>query len=160
KKASTIRKRDSLVSWLYGVAYRIAVRAKAQRASGNELASEAIDMAQPDPANDAAWRELSPLLDSELERLPEKYKAPLLLCYSEGKSNEEAAQLLHWPSGTVKGRLARARELLRRRLESRGLAVPLATVIACLSEQAMAAPLPPTLVDSTVKATTPFVAGT
>src|SRR5262249_19762762 len=116
KKAGVIRKRDSVSSWLYGVAYRIAVRAKAQGRSVSELASEGIDMAQPDPSNDAAWRELCPLLDGELERLPEKYKAPLLLCYFEGKSNDEAARLLHWPAGTVKGRLARARELLRRRL--------------------------------------------
>jgi RNA polymerase sigma factor (sigma-70 family) len=160
RKAGAIRKRDSVASWLYGVAHRIAVRAKVQSRGRGAAPSESVDMAQPDPANEAAWRELQPLLDRELDSLPEKYKAPLLLCYFEGKSNEEAAQLLHWPSGTVKGRLARARDLLRKRLEQRGLALPIGTVLACLSGQAMAASPPADLFAVTVKATMSVVAGT
>ncbi|MBL8792433.1 MAG: RNA polymerase sigma factor [Planctomycetia bacterium] len=160
RKAGSIRQRDSVASWLYGVAHRIAVRAKAQARHRSALPSESADMAQPDPADEAAWRELQPLLDDELARLPEKYKAPLLLCYFEGRSNEEAAQVLRWPSGTVKGRLARARELLRQRLEQRGLALPLGTVLACLSGQAMAASPPAELSAITVKATMSIVAGT
>jgi RNA polymerase sigma factor (sigma-70 family) len=160
RKANSIRNRDSVASWLYGVAHRIAVRAKVQSRRQSAVPSESVDMAQPDPANEAAWRELQPLLDRELDSLPEKYKAPLLLCYFEGKSNEEAAQLLHWPSGTVKGRLARARDLLRKRLEQRGLALPIGTVLACLSGPAMAASPPADLFAVTVKATMSVVAGT
>ena len=160
RKAAAIRNRDALASWLYGVAFRISVRAKAQAPRHEPSLGEEADMAQPDPANQAAWRELQPLLDHELDRLPEKFKILLLLCYFEGKSNEEAARQLGWPSGTVKGRLARARELLRQRLGRRGLTLSIGTVIGFLSQEAMAAPLPSRLVRSTISATAQVVAGT
>src|SRR5439155_19018204 len=69
-----------------------------------------------DPVLAASIQELRTVIDEELNRLPEKYRAPLVLCYLEGKTNEEAAKQLHWPTGSVKGQLARPREVLRGRL--------------------------------------------
>src|SRR5262249_30053195 len=83
RKADAIRQGESLGSWLYGVAYRTALRARAEAARRRALAWEADDMPPSDPAAEAAWRELRPLLDAELQRLPEKYRAPVVLCYLE-----------------------------------------------------------------------------
>lgn len=159
RRAHAIRKRDSLASWLFGVAYRVAVRAKARASRRGEEERQAAGMTPDDPGTVAAWRELRPVLDAELEHLPEKYRAPVLLCYFEGLSNEEAAQQLRWPPGTVKGRLARARELLRRRLERRGIALSAVTLTALLGGEAVAATVPEVLVRTTIQASGQVIAG-
>src|SRR5215470_14070830 len=121
RKAGSIRKREPLGSWLYGVAHRLAskARARAARRGGREL--EAAAEAEAPAADDMTWRELRLVLHEELSRLPEKYRSPLLLCYWEGKTQEEAAAQLGWRKGTLKERVHRARDLLRGRLTRRGL---------------------------------------
>jgi RNA polymerase sigma factor (sigma-70 family) len=125
RKAGTIGRRGSLSSWLYKVAYRIALRARANRARHKSgavpLNEEVIIGQEPQPADQAARRDLRPVMDAEISRLPEKYRTPLILCYFQGKSNEEAAATLGCPKGTVLSRLARGKQRLRRLLEQRGL---------------------------------------
>jgi hypothetical protein len=104
-----------------------------------------------DPMLELTGRELRSVLDAEMSHLPEKYRAPLVLCYLKGKTNEEAARMLGWPTGSMSGRLARARELLRKRLVSRGLALSAGVFAMLLSKNAAAAAVPDSLLDCTVR---------
>src|SRR5262249_7966558 len=108
---------------------------------------------------DRAPPDLRPVLHAELDRLPEKYRAPVVLCYLEGKTNEEAARQLRWPVGTVKTRLTRARALLRRRLIGRGVALSVGGLAATLSSGAASAQVPAQLTAATVQAALGNAAG-
>jgi hypothetical protein len=100
---------------------------------------------------DAARNELRPVLHDEVRRLRDKYRVPAILIYLEGKSIEEVAELLHWPVGTVKGRLSRARELLRSRLMRRGMMLSAAYLTAALADGAVFAEfVPPELITRTM----------
>src|SRR5260370_14748126 len=107
RKAGSIRKRESVASWLHGVAYRLAVRAKVQRAFRNAREREASTMRKAGPSVEEACRELRPLLDEEMEKLPEKYRTALELYYLEEKTQEEAARELECTVGTLQSRLGR-----------------------------------------------------
>jgi hypothetical protein len=115
-------------------------------------------MARSDNPPAASWYDLAPLLDQEVSRLPQKYQVPLILCELEGKSRKDAARLLGLPEGTLSSRLARARELLRRRFRRRGLALSVTALSGLLTQHAKAA-LPPELVRGTLKAATAFEMG-
>jgi RNA polymerase sigma factor (sigma-70 family) len=151
RNAGTIRKAESVASWLYGVAYRLAIKARAQAARRQAKEKQAVGMRAKDSDLAAAWQELQVVLDEELHRLPPKYQAPLVLCYLEGKTHEEAAAQLGWPLGTVRGRVARAREALRRRLARRGLTLPAAALATALAAD-VARAVPARLLGSTWKA--------
>jgi RNA polymerase sigma factor (sigma-70 family) len=104
KKARAIMKRESLRAWLYGVAYRVAVRAKAARGKRSRSERQVPAMILSDPATESSRQELGRLLHEEVVRLPERYRLPVLLCYLEGKSRQDAARELGWTEGMVKGR--------------------------------------------------------
>jgi RNA polymerase sigma factor (sigma-70 family) len=157
RKGASIRNRQVLAGWLHEVAYRIAVKSRAGAVRRRALERQGIAMLPPavepnDQDEKAAWNELRPVLHEEVSRLPEKYRIPVILSYLEGKTNEEVADLLQWPVGTVKGRLSRARELLRSRLTRRGLALSAAFLVTALSEgRTLAEVVPAELVKRTVQ---------
>jgi RNA polymerase sigma factor (sigma-70 family) len=153
RKAGTIHKQASLWSWLYKVAYRIALRARATQARRRAQEHQAVQHLKLLPTTTAADPGLGELLDEEVQRLPEKYRAPVLLCYLQGATNEEAAIRLRCPTGTVKIRLLRARQLLRKRLERRAVALSLSALAAALVQEAAAA-VPPALLARTVHGVT------
>jgi RNA polymerase sigma factor (sigma-70 family) len=120
RKGASIGKGTSLGSWLFKVAYRIALDARHKRARTVAGAGCPRVRLSADPAREAADRELACVLDEEVDRLPEKLRAAFLLCHAEGKTNEQAAREIGCPVGTLVSRLARARERLRLRLARRG----------------------------------------
>jgi RNA polymerase sigma factor (sigma-70 family) len=122
RKASSVRWREGLGTWLYAVAHRVAVHARSQVRSRLRREGRAAGRAEPASAPpDLSWREACALVHEELDRLPERLRLPLLLCYLEGLSREEAAARLGVSATTVKGRLERGRDLLRGRLTRRGI---------------------------------------
>ncbi|MHC5536974.1 RNA polymerase sigma factor [Singulisphaera rosea] len=150
-KANTIHDRRVLGRWLYEVAYRIAVRSKINVNRRRAFERQGAEMSVQAEDFEPGWSELRPVLHEEVNRLPEKYRAPVVLSYLEGKSNEEVARLLRWPVGTVKGRLSRARDLLRERLTRRGLVLSAAFLLTTLSRNMVFAEVVPSrLIDSTV----------
>jgi RNA polymerase sigma factor (sigma-70 family) len=119
RKAPSIRKTASAGSWLHGVAYRTALKARVQSATRqmNEARAPARQVSEPD---DMTWREVRQVLHQELRGLAERYSVPLVLCYLEGKTQDEAAAQLGLATSTLKQRLERGRSLLRARLVRRG----------------------------------------
>jgi RNA polymerase sigma-70 factor (ECF subfamily) len=159
RKAGEIQDPGLLGNWLYGVASRIARKARVAL-SKRQLHEKQVRLLPSLEVPATLPDDLGPVLDEELSRLPEKYRAALVLCYLEGKTNEEAARLLQWPIGTVKGRLARARDLLRSRLVRRGVrasALLLATFLG--AARARAAAVPGSLAATTARAGAGFAAG-
>jgi RNA polymerase sigma factor (sigma-70 family) len=157
RKAGSISKRESLASWLYKVAYRIALRAKT-RAAKTIVCPPVDRMHVAAAVDEAAWRELHPLLDAAIQRLPEKYRTAIVLCYLQGKTNREAAEQLGCPIGTVSTRLTRARELLRKQLLRGGVTLSAAALGTVLSENALACTMPAKLVALTIRAATMYSA--
>jgi RNA polymerase sigma factor (sigma-70 family) len=140
RKAGSVRVAGSLGPWLHAVAERVSLKSRAvvRKRRGREE-GEIGDI--PAPESDAGAFEIRQAVLEELGRLPEKYRAPMVLCHLEGLTHEQAAESLSWPVGTVSGRLSRAREILRDRLSRRGLGVPATAVVAALStREALAVP--------------------
>jgi RNA polymerase sigma factor (sigma-70 family) len=149
RRAGAIRKQTALGSWLYKVAYRVALRAR-HKPSVPVLAIDPNTLADEREPTDISWQELRPILDEEVHHLPPRYRDVFVLCQLEGKTNEEAARELGCPLGTVLSRLSRARDRLRVRLTRRGVTVPAAALTTLLAQQATAAP-PPLVVGAALK---------
>lgn len=150
RRAGSIRRVESVGPWLYGVALRVAraarrvaARRRDRERTGAEMRPEAESGGELDRL-DAA-----PLLHEEVGRLAESERAAVVLCYFEGLTHEQAAGQLGWPVGTVRSRLARARDRLRSRLVRRGLA-PGAAFLAASATSGSTAGVPAALAASTV----------
>jgi RNA polymerase sigma factor (sigma-70 family) len=141
RKGPTLTRPEALPSWLHGVAFRVARKARCKldaRPTRSLPANAALGTARADPLAELTARELLTVVDEEIARLPEAYRLPVILCCLEGQSLEEAAQRLGWSQGSVKGRLERGRWRLHARLTRRGITLPLA--LAALEVSRGAAP--------------------
>jgi len=155
RKAASVRPQGMVGNWLYGVAYRTAQEAR--KAAAKRRTKEASMVPRTETSKDT-WDDLLPVLDRELERLPEKYRAVIVHCDLEGKTRRVVAEQLGWPEGTVAGRLATARTMLGKRLARLGLGVS-GCVLATMPGQKAPACVSPTVVSATVKAAKLFAAG-
>ncbi len=156
-KGNAISKGEAVGSWLYTVSYRAALQVRNPAGRPETIDPHLLDRRAAPPGEEIGSRELRLALDEEVRRLPEKYRGAFILCYLEGLTNEEAAQRLGRPVGTVVSRLARARQWLRRRLTGRGLAP--AVVVTLLSARAIRAGLPPRLAEEITRAAAAVAAG-
>jgi RNA polymerase sigma factor (sigma-70 family) len=151
RQARSITKRESVASWLYGVAYRVACKVRRRTARQQAREAELLDVSASEQTPEVLRRDLAAVLDEEINRLPEKYRVPFVLCYLEGKTNEQAARLLGCPLGTVSSQLCRARARLRTRLTRRGAALSVG-MTGVLAEGVNATIVPPGLCESTARA--------
>jgi RNA polymerase sigma factor (sigma-70 family) len=151
RKAGSIRQDRSVASWLHGVARRTALKARTTIARRQKYEQRARTGPAPDPVSEAAMRELQAILDEEVCRLPDKYRAPFILCCLESKSKAEAAHELGWPEGTVASRVATARQRLLQRLARRGIELSAAlAAVALTGAAARAAPVAAAVVRAAV----------
>ncbi len=155
----SIRKRESLASWLHGVAYRMATNARRAAARRRKHEQQARLVRPRDPATRAAWQEIQVALDEEIQRLPAIYREPFVLCCLEHKSCAEAASRLSQKEGAVWNRLTRARKMLQERLARRGVSLTAALAAVGLSADAVLAAVPHSLLCSTVKGAVQVAAG-
>lgn len=151
RRAGSIRKHEALASWLYGTAVRSALRMQRSAARRSARERQALRPQAEDVAEAAAWRELGAVVDEELQRLPEKYRAPLVLIYFAGQTQEEAARQLHCGKSALRGRLERAKRALHDRLLRRGVSLSIGLLAAGIAQSSAASALPAELVRATVR---------
>ncbi|HVK07855.1 MAG TPA: sigma-70 family RNA polymerase sigma factor [Gemmataceae bacterium] len=150
RRAGELRRPERLAGWLFQVAYRTSQKLRAGRLARRGREVELFDLPAGEPPAEFVWRELRPIFDAELARLPDRLRLPAVLCLLEGRSKRDAARTLGWPEGTVAGRLQQARETLRRRLTARGLTLSAGALAVALFEGAGAVAVPPALFASTI----------
>ncbi|HEY7425625.1 MAG TPA: sigma-70 family RNA polymerase sigma factor [Gemmataceae bacterium] len=152
RRAASVRPREAVGNFLYGVAYRTALEARRRMARRRAREMPLQNVPQPESEPGDLWQELRPLLDREVSRLSEKYRLPVVLCELEGRSRKEVARQLAIPEGTLSSRLATARKKLAARLARYGLAFSGASLAALLAENTASACVPAALSGATVKA--------
>jgi RNA polymerase sigma factor (sigma-70 family) len=151
RKAASVLPRETVGNFLYGVARQTAVRARVAAAKRRSRERQVTDLPEPEARHTDPCDDVRPVLDQELKRLPEQYRAVLVLCDLEGRTQKEAAGQLGWPEGTVASRLSRGRRLLATRLSRHGIVASGLTLAGLLSRQASAS-VPASLVCSAVRA--------
>jgi len=162
RQAASIRRPSALAAWLYGVAYRVAAKARAEHRRRETLGTEAVTECpdqRPHALDRLTGRELMLVFEMELQRLPESYRLPIVLCCLEGLSLEEAAERLGWTASSVKGRLERGRARLQARLMRRGLTLGLALSAVEAARGLAAGTLAPWLANSTIRTGLAFARG-
>jgi RNA polymerase sigma factor (sigma-70 family) len=159
RRAASIAYKELFANWLYGVAHQTALKARGTIAKRKVRERQVTQMPQPATVARDLWDDLQPLLDQELSRLPDRYRAVIVLRDLEGKTRKEAARQLGLPEGTVASRLARARVMLAKRLARYGLAVSGGALAMVLAQTATLAAVPTSVVSNTIKAATLFAAG-
>jgi RNA polymerase sigma factor (sigma-70 family) len=158
RRAASIQKQESLGSWLHGVAYRVALKARTRTANRKQHELKEASGLVANSLADVKGSELVEALDEELQHLPQRLKAPLVLCYLEGRTRDEAAVQLGWSVSTLRRRLEQGRDLLRSRLVHRGLTLPAALLTAAMTASADA-PVPAALAVCTIRAGVQSAAG-
>jgi RNA polymerase sigma factor (sigma-70 family) len=158
RKAGTVGRAESLASWLHGVAVRTALRAKRDAGRRRRREQQAPTGTGPDPIDALAWHDVQAILEVEIRRLPERYRAAFVLCHLEGRSRAEAAAELGLSENTLSSRLARARERLQSRLARRGVHLSAVLAAAALAGDATVSAVAPDFFTSTVRAGLQFAA--
>lgn len=155
RKAASIGNRQAVAGWLHRVAYRVANHARLRASRRTRTISQDADLdslpCPRQPGVELLAGDLGRVLDEEVNRLPEKYRVPVVLCYLEGKTYEEAARQLGCPKGTLSARLTRARRMLQTRFTRRGMALGGGFLAGALCEHAASAAVPAALAAAAVK---------
>jgi RNA polymerase sigma factor (sigma-70 family) len=159
RKAAGIVPREMVVNWLHGVAYQTARKARATMVTRKRRERQVAQMPEPAAADATAWQDLQPVLDEELSRLPDRYRAVLVLCDLQGNSRKQAARQLGVPEGTVAGWIARARVTLAKRLARRGIILSGGALAVLLTQNAASAKVPAGLLAATIRVVSLIAAG-
>jgi RNA polymerase sigma factor (sigma-70 family) len=159
RKATSLLSRENIGNWLYGVAYRTALKARSVASRRQAKERQVATMSKPRALQEDDWQDLLPVLDQELNRLPAKYREAIVLCDLEGKTRKRAAEQLKIPEGTLSTRLDRARAMLAKRMTRYGLSLAGGSLAMLLPNNVASACLPTSLVISTARAATLFAVG-
>ncbi len=159
QKAATLPNRETVGNWLHGVARQTAVRMRALAARRGLREKQVAVMPEPTTAEQYVWNDLSPVVDEELSRLPNKYRALIVLCDLEGVTRKEVARRLDIHEGTAASRLAAARAMLAKRLARRGIVMSGVLLGTVLSQQSAWANVPASVVTSAINVATLLAAG-
>jgi RNA polymerase sigma factor (sigma-70 family) len=158
RRAASVHPQSRVGNWLHGVARQTALKARSLKAKRQQRERSLPEMPDSETTQHDIWNDLQPLLDREICRLPEKYRAVIVWCELEGKTLREAARQLGCPEGTVASRLARARAMLAKRLRRHGLAM-MGGVLTGVFSQRASARVPPSVVSSTIEVATRVATG-
>jgi RNA polymerase sigma factor (sigma-70 family) len=159
RKAAVVVPRAMVANWLYGVSHHAALHASRTAARKKERERQVTSMPEAAMTDNDPWPDLQPILGQELSRLPDKYRAVVVLCDLEGKGRKEAARQLGCPEGTVAGRLVRARAMLAKRLTRRGVTLSSAALAVMLAQKAASGCAPGSVVSATIKSASLFATG-